>query len=482
MTSKHKNELNPEYSEAMVHPNIAAYLVCRAPVGIYIVKDSRIVTTNSAAQTILGYREEDMVNMSPLDLVHPDDQKTVRVSIEEMYRYCTLSNVEYRVCTKSKEVKWVQALSQLVDIASGSTYSTFIIDVTQRKRIEENLRASGQRFRDLTESTSDMIWELDTKGVYTYVNPQIETVLGYRPDEVINKISFLDFSPPEVDAKQRMEYESFVRNKAFLVNWEILNVHKNGHLVALSSNGVPIYDSSGKLIGFRGTDRDVTEQRYLRENLRFYITELTKAQENERERIARELHDETAQTLSRVCTECDIIINQKKLLPDDTNRRIRQIRGFVADILQQVRRHSLELRPALLDRVGLVPSLELLINEINRDKNIKCRLEVTGADRRTAPDTELASFRIIHEAIRNAQKHSNATEVLVKVQYLGDQLNIAVSDNGIGFKVPDALTSFARTGQLGLIGMSERVRALDGTMTIESGKGKGTQISLKISG
>ena len=154
----------------------------------------------------------------------------------------------------------------------------------------------------------------------------------------------------------------------------------------------------------------------------------------------------------------------------------------MANILQQVRRHSLELRPALLDRVGLVPSLELLVNEVNKDKDIKYRLEVTGVDRRTAPDTELASFRIIHEAIRNAQKYSKATEVLVKVQHLGDQLNITVSDNGIGFKVPNALTSFARTGQLGLIGMRERVRALDGNMTIESGRGKGTMISIMIPG
>jgi len=480
MMSDDTKPSNPELSKAISFGDIAERLILNAPVGIYIVQDGRIAITNHALRTILGYREEDILSRSPVDLVHPSDKKAVKASVEEMYEHGNTGSTEYRVFAGSGEIKWILTYSQLIDTALRSLYSTFIVDITQRKKVEENLSRSEQRFRDLTESTSDMIWEIDTEGVYRYVNPQIEHVTGYTPDEVIDKISFFDLVPPEEVQRHRKEFKGFVKHQKPLISWECLNKHKDGRLVVLSSNGLPIYDSDGKLIGYRGTDRDVTEQRNLRENLRFYINELTRAQEHERGRIARELHDETAQTLSRVCTECDILISQKKPLPQETSQRLTEIREIMKSVLHKVRRFSLELRPALLDRLGLVPSLELLVQEVNEEKDIRCRLEAVDADRRMSPDIELASFRIVQEAIRNARRYAKAAEVLVSVEHLGSQLNITVSDDGIGFDVPEVLTSFARTGQLGLIGVSERVRALNGTLMIESGTGKGTKIFVML--
>ena len=128
-------------------------------------------------------------------------------------------------------------------------------DITERKRAEEALSASEGRFRDLTESTADMIWEINVDSVYTYVNPKVRDVLGYEPRELFGKTQF-DFMTPEERRRVNRAMDDFIANRQSFARFENIMLHKDGHPVILESSGVPFFDAEGRLAGYRGVDRD----------------------------------------------------------------------------------------------------------------------------------------------------------------------------------------------------------------------------------
>ncbi len=349
------------------------------------------------------------------------------------------------------------------------------MSTAERKRAEEALSKTEQRFRDFAESAMELIWELDADGRWIYANPRYKYILGYEPHE-IQGISSYDLFPPEMKEEWR---EILIARKPFS-KWKNILVHKNGQQVIVESCGVPYFNSKGQFAGFRGIDHDITELERLRENMQFYAEQITKAQEEERKRVARELHDETAQILTRVLTDCEFLLLKNEDLSEQTRKQLKQIRDMTRDALQGVRRFSLELRPSVLDRLGLIPSLELLVKEFGDRVAMKCHLDLLSSVRRISPDTELALYRIAQEALRNCEKHALATEVIVRVEFAKDRVNLSVIDNGVGFMVPDLLCDFARSGQLGIMSMRQRARVLNGQLQVESKRGKGTIISAEI--
>ena len=145
-----------------------------------------------------------------------------------------------------------------------------------------------------------------------------------------------------------------------------------------------------------------------------------------------------------------------------------------------MRRLCYELRPDVLDNLGLIPALEWLTSELRNDRKIRGRIEVIGNERRLSGETELALFRIAQEALNNVKRHSQATEAVVKVQFTRKKFRMSVADNGKGFDLPESPDDFAQRGKLGLIGIKERVRLLNGTLSVVSHKGKGTTLSVEV--
>jgi PAS domain S-box-containing protein len=353
-----------------------------------------------------------------------------------------------------------------------------IMKTSDRKKIEEALLEIKQRFSDFTESALELIWEFDAVGRYTYANPRYKDILGYEPNELIGK-SVYDLFPTDA-TKMKEECRALLGSHQPFSRWMNIMVHKNGQQVIVESCGVPYFDSKGQFVGYRGIDHDITEQERLRENMQFYAEQITKAQEEERKRVARELHDETAQILTRVMTDCEFLLLKNEDLSEQTRKQLKQIRDMTGDALQGVRRFSLELRPSVLDRLGLIPSLELLVKEFGDRVAMKCHLDLLTSVRRLSPDTELALYRIAQEALRNCEKHALATEVIVRVEFAKDRVNLSVIDNGIGFVAPNRLCDFTRSAKLGIMSMRQRARVLNGQFQVESKRGKGTTISAEI--
>ncbi|MFC1958124.1 sensor histidine kinase [Chloroflexota bacterium] len=233
-------------------------------------------------------------------------------------------------------------------------------------------------------------------------------------------------------------------------------------------------------LGIQAIVRDITEQTRRRENMQLYLQEITRAQEDERKRISRELHDEIAQSLAAICLEIGSMTSLDNQLPNDANMRLGKIRSETEGILQSVRHFSHELRPGDLEAVGIVLTLEQLIKELSGEGKIVANLEVIGTEQRLPSEMEINIFRIFQEALRNIRKYSNASDVNVELTFTDTRIKISINDNGIGFNVPDSLEEFAAKGKLGLVGISERVKLLHGSLSLNSEIGEGTIIEVEI--
>ena len=226
--------------------------------------------------------------------------------------------------------------------------------------------------------------------------------------------------------------------------------------------------------------REITEEKQVQNNLRHYLQGITRAQEEERKRIARELHDDTAQSLYALTRQVDNFARTNTNLPADNVAFLEDLGKQISKVLQDLRRFSQDLRPPMLDDLGLLATLRWLVSESRERCGIEVDLKVAGAERRLSPEEEFTLFRIVQEAVRNIERHSQASKAEVKVEFGEGKTRISVSDNGKGFKLSGSLVDFVRIGKLGLAGMEERARLLNGSIKIESEPGKGTTVMIEI--
>jgi signal transduction histidine kinase len=226
--------------------------------------------------------------------------------------------------------------------------------------------------------------------------------------------------------------------------------------------------------------RDVQHQRTMGENMRYFVHQVITSQEDERKRIAMELHDETAQALLVSCQRLDrLIANKADQLPADVSSQLQDLRTSTVDTLTGLRRLTQHLRPRIFDDHGLVPALEWLADTLKADYGIAARVEVTGSPVGRDVEMQLLLFRIAQEALNNAGRHSGGTEVVLALDCGRQWTTLTVSDNGNGFDLSPR-SDLAKRGKLGLLGMEERARLLGGTLEINTSPGRGTSVAVKM--
>lgn len=228
---------------------------------------------------ILGHEVQEVEGKVFTLFVHPDDLPiclgTLRRALEHGEKQ---SGIEYRVKHKNGTWRWHTSNLSVLRDANGSILSVVGIgrDISDRKQAEEALRESEERFRNLVESTHDLIWEIDENAVYTYVSPQIKDILGYETEEVLGKTPF-DFMPPEEACCIIEIMSNRVAFRLPITNLESTNLHKHGHIVILETSGVPFFDKAGNFKGYRGIDRDITKRKQTEEAIRQSKTQLEQA-------------------------------------------------------------------------------------------------------------------------------------------------------------------------------------------------------------
>jgi len=268
------------------------------------------------------------------------------------------------------------------------------------------------------------------------------------------------------------------KSKSLTYRYECQAIKKDKTTIAVQT-AIRSVDVSGNSGGLHFIVRDITQEKLMQDYMRFYISDITWSQENERKRIARELHDDTIQELLLLARGLDDLTATFKGLAEDEKIRIKELWHRTNAITEGVRRLSQDLRPPTIDRLGLLSSLKWLARRTKENTGIEVEVSSYGVQQRADPDSELLLFRIVQEALNNVWRHSNATTAQIIVEFHDDVIKISVIDNGRGFRVPKAMGSLAESGKLGLAGMQERARLLNGNVTIKSALGKGTVVTVE---
>ncbi len=227
-------------------------------------------------------------------------------------------------------------------------------------------------------------------------------------------------------------------------------------------------------------ERDLEVVRKMHENQRFYIRQAVMAQEEERKRISRDLHDDTVQVLGGLSRKMDNFIRKNTTLSEQDVEFLKQLHESLNVGLTEVQRFSQDLRPSLLDFLGLLTALRSLVHKAEEHYELAIGFEVVGDERRFRPELEILIFRIIQEALSNIGRHAHASSAKVRIEFLDNKTIFTISDNGVGFDLPESVDDLPRIGRLGLAGIHERAQLLDGLFNVLSIKGEGTTITIEM--
>jgi two-component system sensor histidine kinase DegS len=369
----------------------------------------------------------------------------------------------------------VELLSTIAGQIASALENAYLYD--EARQIADRLYRSVRDYRSLFENAHDAIWFHSSDGIILAANKATEKLTGYDTESLVgmNVSSFL----LEGELKLAREVRRMLlAGEAFDQPYEQKLIRKDGSLAAsMLTSSLIVLD--GQPIGFQHIARDITEEKKMQDNLRFYLQQITQAQEEERKRIARELHDDTAQSLFAISRQIDNFMRDEANLSATHIAFLQGIRHLLGDTLHGVRQFSQDLRPSIIDDLGLIPAVQWLAEQIRGEHNILAELTVLGSQRRFPLEVELILFRIAQEALRNVYRHARASKVEVIIEFKKSSFHMAISDNGKGFQLPKNVGDLSRIGKLGLVGMQERVALLNGSINVESKPSRGTVVSMQ---
>jgi len=360
----------------------------------------------------------------------------------------------------------------------------FIRDISERKRAERALRQSEKRYRILVETMNDGLGVQDEHGVWTYVNERFCEMLGYSKDEMMGR-PVTDF----LSAVDQAVYKEQVsrRKRGEIESYELSWLRKDGQTIITLVSPKAIFDERGSFKGSFAIVTGITErkqaERALKESekqLRSLSSQLLTAQETERKRISRELHDELGQSLTVMKLRLNFI--EKNLLNHQTELKQECEYGvyYIDQVIENIRRLSRDLSPTILEDFGLSAALRWLVNNFAKSYNMKVILELTDIDGLLPQDSHVVIYRTVQEALTNIGKHSQAKNVSISISGVNGSVVFSIEDDGIGFDEKAVAARSPKEKGLGLATMRGRAQMAGGVFRMRTSKGKGTLITLSI--
>jgi PAS domain S-box-containing protein len=344
---------------------------------------------------------------------------------------------------------------------------------------------SDNLLRGIIEGTSDTVYVKDVQGRYLIINPSGARLLGNPVEEIIGKDD-AEFCSPE-SARQIMESDRQVVESGKTVTGE-MTITLAGTARTFLTTKSPYRDQHGRIIGLIGVLHDITERQRAAEHLensraqlRALSARLQSVREDERKRVAREIHDELGQVLTGLKMEISSLARRLSS-PDGAAdwpqivERARGINELIDSAIQTVRKISAELRPGLLDAVGLTAAIEWYAEEFQNRIGVKCHLKLPPKDIALDQERSIAVFRIFQEIMTNVARHAQATRIGITLEEHGHDLILAAQDNGRGIKASE----LSNPTSLGLLGMRERALLLGGEVNIRGAQGRGTTVTVRI--
>jgi len=438
--------------------------------------NGKILQCNKAMESLLKKSSKEIIGTTCWELVHGTDKPVKGCPIVRMKKTLCRETLVLKV-----DNKWLNvSVDPLIDETGNLAGAVHIIsDITRRKKREEAIKESKERYRGLSEATFEAIF-ISEKGVCLEQNPAAEKMFGYTLSEAIGRKG-IEWIAPE--------------DREMVMNNMLSGYEEPYEATALRKDGSTFpAEIQGKMMHYKGRSvrvtalNDITRRKQAEEallnsekRLHYLSSQLITAQEKERRRISLELHDEMGQLLTAISINIKSI---EKELPLDLTplikERIAETYSLADHASEQIRELSHYLRPSMLDDLGLVPTLRWYLDVYRKRTKLDVKYELINFEERPSPEVETVVYRVVQEALNNIVKHAQAGSVLVRLERKDKEAAVFIKDNGRGFDVNEFLAPDDLKGGIGLLGMQERVSILGGKFSIQSSKGHGTRISVEI--
>ncbi len=468
-------ESEERYRSLLSHSVEAIYL--------YDEETKRVINANPAFLSLLGYSAEESQTLTAYDIVDQDRESIDGYSQQVLKSGGLFLQPRKWRCKNGTLIDVEVTISKIQQRGKTILYA-IARDITERKRSEEAIRESEERYRDLVENINEVIFVVDANGVITYISPAAEILGGYKVSELIGK-PFTSFIYDKDLALVQTAFNRTILGHLQPAEYRIKTVVGQTRWVRSSSK--PIHSGS-EIVGIRGALTDITErkiaeeeQKRSHEQLRALTSHLQLIREEERTRIAREIHDELGQVLTAL--NIDLAVLEKRLtriakrisvpLPIEN---VQSMSRLVESTVQAVRKLALELRPDVLDSLGLIAALEWQAQEFGTRTRVKCGLQFPSERLQIDQEREIVMFRIFQEALTNVARHANATKVDINLHVRENNVILTIQDNGRGIKENE----IRGNRSLGLVGMRERALLYGGEVDIHGSAKNGTTLTVII--
>jgi len=486
-----------------------AFRLSPHPMGVTELETGRCLDINDACLEIFGFRRDEVIGQATLLLgIVPDPQDRARL-IERLKSKLSVRNLEVPVRTKQGGLRRFLISADVVMLGKTRCLLTIGNDITDLKRAEKALRSaqeelecrvrertgeleranaalieSEERFRTFLDHAPNLAFIKAMDGRYLYANRRFREAFRLDQNSIVGKTDEDLF--PDEQAGQFQANDRKVREAGTAMEFEETSLYVDGPHTTIAVK-FPMRDESGHVYGVGGIVTDINERKRVeqtlqqnqlelqqhRMELQDLASKLIKTQEDERQRISRELHDDVGQRLAALVFDVVSLEQQPPLLPESIGKALEPVREQLERLSDDLHNLAYKLHPSLLEHAGLQPAIEDQIRDVTKRTGLSVSLKVNHVPGSLPLDHSTCLFRVLQESLQNVVRHAYATEAVVKLQGSSKGVALSVRDNGKGF---DASDKSAHHNGLGLTSMQERLRLLNGFLHVHSRPADGTTV------
>lgn len=458
-----------------------------APGGIFICQDDRIIYCNPKASEITGYSAGELCGRSFWDTAGAESRELVRDRAAARQRGERVPpRFEMKILTKGGEERWLDFTEGHFEVAGKPALLGIALDITERKQAEGAVQNSQQLLAQVLATLPVGVSVTDQKGDVMMMNAAIQRIWG-DPVIVTGTERWLRSKGAWHESGKSIGPSEWASVRALKTGETTLNElidieSSTGAHKTIQNSAAPIRSGEGQIVGAVIVNEDVTERvradEALRESadrLQHLSRRLLAVQEEERRHLSRELHDEFGQLLATITLHLQAA---KSAVGPAAQPSLEESIVLLQRAAGEVRSLALELRPTLLETAGLETTLRWLAEQYQQRTGIAA--EVVGHVTDVSGEAAIAGFRVVQEALTNVVRHAGARHVWIEIGQSEGLVSLVVRDDGVGFDASKTLERAPERGNLGLLGMRERVQILGGSLALDSRPGRGTRIRITL--
>jgi PAS domain S-box-containing protein len=440
---------------------------------IWLFQNEQFVYFNKEFENLTGYSREEIQAMNSWDLIHPDFRELCRDrGLARLRGEPVPARYEFAFLTKTGEKRWVDFSAALTEFNGKPAILSSAFDITAAKRTGQELREHAMYMDALISNIPLGVVIKDDNQLVRFCNAAFERMFLFQESEIQGKNLDELIAPHD---RQEADLLSHAIREGGVVHAMARRRRKDGSFIDVELYGVRVF-SGDTFVGAFAIYQDITDRKRSEEKLTALRNRLSRAQEEERARIARDLHDDTGQRLALLSIDLEQLTQLSMELKSSLTHQLESLVKAASEITTDVHNVSRRLHPSQVELLGLPAALSSFCKDFGARNSMEIELVAGGLQNKPAQDAALCLFRVAQEAIRNVQKHSGATRALIQLDEVSGSLRLRISDQGAGFDPKSA----DLTHGLGLLSMQERLHSLGGELFIHSRPGGGTCIEACI--